>query len=243
MLGWVIDNTIIFFMKANKHDKIIQALQADINLYQAEPTALEELADKARRLHFEKGEYVFKAGDETSHFYLVESGLVIMSKESPSGKSFTYMAATAGIPLGAITCFRPSPRVFSALVAVDASVIAIPAPEFRQWVLDNPPVANKILSTMGDLLDGAYTRIIDLIDESVETRILNVLCMLSSRIGMELPLTNADLAEMVGTSRESAARVLSRLQREGIISKTRGSIAILDKQQLDNTAPSPFFII
>lgn len=226
-----------------QHKQILCALQADLSLCCAEPAALEELAGKAGRLCFDKGEYVFRAGDATTHFYLVESGLVILSKESASGKAFTYMVATPGIPLNAITCFRPSPRIFSALVAVKASVIAIPAGEFRQWVLANPPVANNILSTMGDLLDGAYTRILDLVDESVETRILNVLSMLSSRLGVELPLTNTDLAEMVGTSRESAARVISRLQQIGVLSKLRGSISIVDVKQLESMAPGPFFMI
>ena len=229
--------------RMEQHKQILCALQADLSLCCAEPAALEELAGKAGRLCFDKGEYVFRAGDATTHFYLVESGLVILSKESASGKAFTYMVATPGIPLNAITCFRPSPRIFSALVAVTASVIAIPAGEFRQWVLANPPVANNILSTMGDLLDGAYTRILDLVDESVETRILNVLSMLSSRLGVELPLTNTDLAEMVGTSRESAARVISRLQQIGVLSKLRGSISIVDVKQLESMAPGPFFMI
>ena len=232
-------------MSANEQDiaQMIEALQADPNLNKAETSALKELSAKARQKQFKKGEFIFKAGDKSDNFCLVENGKVILSKESPSGKSFTYLVATRGITLNGITCFKSGPRLFSARVVEDSSIITIPCHEFRFWVENNPPVAMGILGTMGELLDGAYTRIIDLIDESVETRILNVLSMLSTRIGSELPLTNSDLAEMVGTSRESAARVISRLQDSGIVSKGRGSITVLNKEQLDETASSPFFII
>lgn len=223
--------------------QIIHTLQADINLNRAELSSLTELAKMARRTRFRKGEFIFKAGDKSDCFCLVESGKVILSKESLSGKSFTYLVATRGITLNGITCFKSGPRIFTARVVEDSTIITIPCEDFRLWVEDNPAVAVGILGTMGELLDGAYTRIIDLIDESVETRILNVLSMLSTRIGLELPLTNEDLAEMVGTSRESAARVISRLQEAGVASKSRGSITILNKEQLDQTASSPFFII
>jgi CRP-like cAMP-binding protein len=96
---------------------------------------------------------------------------------------------------------------------------------------------------MGDLIDGAYTRILDLIDESAEKRILNVLSMLSSRIGLDLPLTNNEVAEMVGTSRETAARIISRLQDAGLISKSRGFTTILDKRRLDGSFNSPYFVL
>ena len=147
------------------------------------------------------------------------------------------------MPLNAVTCFRSRVRYFSARVAEDAAVLALPCPLFREWVLRNPEVAAGILNTMGDLIDGAYTRILDLIDESAEKRILNALSMLSSRIGNDLPLTNGDVAEMVGTSRETAARVISRLQDAGLVAKSRGVIKILDKDGLDSSSTSPFFML
>ncbi|WP_320007264.1 Crp/Fnr family transcriptional regulator [Maridesulfovibrio sp.] len=223
--------------------QILAALQTDINLNRAEVKELLILASKAQRREFRKGELIFKAGDKSDNFCLVEAGKVILSKSSLSGKSFTYLIATQGMTLNGITCFKSGQRLFTARVVEDSSIITIPCHEFRDWVEANPPVAMGILGTMGNLLDGAYTRIIDLIDESVESRILNVLSMLSTRIGSELPLTNEDLAEMVGTSRESAARVISKIQEAGIVSKSRGSISILNKEQLDETASSPFFII
>jgi len=222
---------------------IIETLQTDINLNRAQPSALTELAQHAQRLHVDKGQYIFNTGDDVRHFYLVESGRGILSREAPSGKVFTFLVAVRGMPLNAITCFRSRIRFFSARVAKRTTVLAIPCAVFKPWVLSKPDVAAGILNTMGDLIDGAYTRILDLIDESAEKRILNVLSMLSSRIGLDLPLTNNEVAEMVGTSRETAARIISRLQDAGLISKSRGFTTILDKRRLDGSFNSPYFVL
>ena len=230
-------------MKEEDIQHMIEALQTDVNLNRAAPSEIAELAKKARRLYFDRGEYIFKTGEDSSDYLLVESGRVILSKEAPSGKAFTYLIAMRGMPLNAITCFRSRLRFFSAKVAEKSVIISIPCPDFKQWVLNNPDVAAGILNSMGDRIDGAYTRILDLIDESAEKRILNVLSMLSTRIGLDLPFTNVDVSEMVGSSRETAARVISRLQEIGLISKSRGTLTILNKAELDELSSSPFFIL
>ncbi len=223
--------------------QIIEILQADVNLGLAPDHAVAKLAESVGVLFFKKGDYVFRTGDASEQYYVVADGRVILSKESPSGKIFTYLIAVRGMTLNAITCFKPQVRLFTARVAENATVLAIPCPTFKQWVLKQPDVIAGILNTMGDLLDGAYTRILDIIDESAEIRILNALTMLCSSIGDKLPLTNNDVAEMTGVSRETAARVISRLQEAGLLSKSRGAIKIIDKKQLSDLSTSPFFIL
>lgn len=221
----------------------IETLKLDIALGCAARPALADLAENARLLGFEKGDYIFNTGDESNDFFMVENGRVILSKESESGKSFTFLIAVRGTPLNAVACFEPRPRFFSARAAEKTTVIAIPSPIFKQWVLDNPDVGSAILNTMADMLDGSYTRIIDLIDESVEQRILNALNMLSSRLGPNLPMTHNDIADITGTTRETAARVISRLKDVGLLSKSHGQIKIIDIPLLAEMSTSPFFIL
>jgi len=223
--------------------RIVEALQTDASLQAASPAKLAELASHARLLSFNKGEYVFTTGDDADFYYLVESGRIILTKDSPSGKVFTFMIAVRGRPLNAITCFKSGKRFFSARVAKHATVVAIPSHIFRSWALSIPEVSADILITMGDLLDSAYTRILDIIEESAETRVLNALTMLSSKIGATLPLTNTDVADITGVSRETAARIISRLQDVGLIEKSRGSIKVIDLPQLNALSTSPFFIL
>ena len=223
--------------------EIIETLKTNSALCLASDSSLADLARKARRLEFDKGEYIFNEGDASENCYMMGNGRVILSKTSISGKAFTFAVATRGMSLSAITSFKPRSRTFSALAVEKTTVIAIPSLMFKQWVLDNPDVTNTILTTMGDLLDGAYTRILDLISESVEQRVLNVLTVLSSRIGPNLPMTNNNIAEMTGTSRETAARIISRLQETGLLYKSRGQIKILNIQRLNELSKSPTFIV
>ncbi|MEF2231719.1 MAG: Crp/Fnr family transcriptional regulator [Pseudodesulfovibrio sp.] len=221
----------------------MEILREDANVGLASPAALAELARNVRRLRFARGEHVFRAGDESADYHMVESGRVVLSKEAPSGKAFTYLIAVRGMTLNAVTCFGPRPRLFSARVQADATILAVPAPVFRQWVLGCPDVAAGILDTLGRMLDGAYTRILDIIDQSADDRVLNALAMLCARIGPDLPLTNADVADMAGVSRETAARAVSRLQESGLIAKSRGAIRILDMPRFAGLATSPLFIL
>jgi len=220
---------------------IVKTLGKDPNLRLASEKRLAELGRQIVRQRFARGEYVFRIGDEPRHYFQVESGRVVLSRESPSGKAFTYRMAGPGAPVNTVACFRTRPHLFSARAEEDTEVLALPAAVFRDWALATPEVAGAIIATMSNLLDDAYTRILDLIDGSVEERIRNALSMLSSQNGPDLPLTNAGVAELVGTSRETAARVVSQLQSSGLIAKSRGTIRILDKERLDASATSPLF--
>ncbi len=227
-----------------KHfQRIVETLKLDVNLNRSTGEALAELAQSAHLLEFGKGEYIFTVGDASDYVHLMESGRVILSRQTHSGKAFTFLIAVRGMSLNAVTCFMAKPKVFSARVAERATVVAIPSSVFRQWVLDHPKVTAGILGTMADLLEGSYTRILDLIDQSAENRILNALNMLSGKIGPTLPLTNRDVAEMTGVSRETAARVISHLHKVNLISKSRGTIKILDEAQLQDLSTSPFFML
>lgn len=227
-----------------KHfQRIIETLKLDINLKRGTGKALAELARSAHLLEFGRGEYVFTAGDRSDYVHLVENGRIILSREAESGKVFTVLIAVRGMPLNAVTCFMARPKMFSARVAERSTVVAIPSTVFRQWVLDHPNVAAGILDNMADLLDSSYTRIMDIIGQSAENRILNALSTVCDRIGPTLPLTNGDVAEMTGVSRETAARVISHLQKVNLISKSRGTITILNKTQLKELSTSPFFML
>lgn len=191
-----------------------------------------KLAFMASRKFYGRGEFVFHAGDKTDHCHFVESGCIPLSKESSSGKSIAFLLAEKGATLNAVTCFRPCTRFFSARAIEKAIVLEIPIDDFIKWVFEYPALTRNIIVTLGDLLDAAYQRILDLMNESAEQRIINILFIISARLGMTLALTNQDLADLSGTSRETAARIVSKLQASGILSKSRGKIKIQNASQL-----------
>lgn len=212
--------------------------------YKSLPDAiLSKLAKKAHPRHFAKGEFVFHQDDPSNNMYIVESGRIIVEKNASSGKTFTFVVAVRGVTLNAVTCFKRSPRFLSARAVNQTTVLAVSCHDFSSWVIEHPEVAIETIDTLGILLDSAYNRIIDLIDESAEQRILNALMMLSSRLGDNLPFTNMELADMTGTSRETAARVISRLQSAGLLSKSRSRIEITNPDRLIKLSGNHVFLV
>lgn len=230
-------------MAEENYSDIIETLKLNSPLRGATDAALSELTQNARRLQYDKGQYIFNEGDPSENVYIMDSGRVILSKISKSGKPFTFAVATRGIPLNVISSFKPRPRFFSAIAIEKTTVISIPSLVFKQWVLENTDVAAAILIAMGELLDGAYNRILELLGESAEQRVLNALSMLVSRFGPNLSLTNENIADITGATRETVARIISRLQTIGLLYKSRGNIKILNIPELDKLSNSPNYLI
>ena len=90
----------------------------------------------------------------------------------------------------------------------------------------------RIINVLGERLRDAQSRLRDLAGERVEQRVASVLVMLSAKLGSTLPFTRQEIADMVGTTTETAIRVMSQLKSRGIISSVRGKVTILDEQKL-----------
>ena len=75
--------------------------------------------------------------------------------------------------------------------------------------------------------------------ERIEQRLASVLLMLSTKLGPTLPFTRQEIAEMVGTTTETAIRVMSSLKNRGIIRSVRGKVIILDEQKLRLLSEGP----
>jgi CRP-like cAMP-binding protein len=201
------------------------------------------LARQAELLTFKRGDMIFHQGDTPKHAHIVHTGRVKVFMTSAAGQSFTQILAGPGNTLNAVTCFGHKPRFFSAEALGDVCLLAIPAKAFVDFVVSHPVTARLVVSIMGTHLLSAYNRILDLIEEGVDQRILNVLTLLCNRLGANLPLTNADLAELSGTTRETTARVVSRLEESGLLAKKRGRIEILNPELLKEMAGDRYFFI
>jgi CRP/FNR family transcriptional regulator len=104
-----------------------------------------------------------------------------------------------------------------------------------------PHVAIEVIGILGDALDNIFNRVTDLIGERVDKRLFNVLTTLSIEFGSVLPLTQSELSETLGTSRETTTRILGHLCDLGILSTSRGYITILDLPRLKEISSEPTF--
>ncbi len=200
---------------------------------------LAELAGLAARRSFVPGEFVFWEGDAPDSFYIVIEGRVKVLKHSSLGKEFIIAFFGPGEMFGEVAVFQDRPYPASAQAAADTKVLRIRREDFLSFVAQRPQVVLRVISVLGERLRDAQGRLKDLAGERVEQRLAHTLLMLSAKLGATLPFTRQEIADMAGTTTETAIRFISRLKAGGIIRSARGRITILDKTKLRLLSEGP----
>jgi CRP-like cAMP-binding protein len=200
---------------------------------------LAELADIAVERSFDSGEFVFWDGDAPDSFYVVARGKIKVLKHASSGKEFIIAFFGPGEMFGEVAVFENRPFPASAQAAEPVKVLAIRRERFLSFLAQRPEVALRIIYVLGGRLRDAQGRLRDIAGERVEQRIAGILLMLSSRIGPTLPFTRQEIADMSGTTTETAIRVMSRLSKEGVVRSARGRTVIVDEARLRSLSEGP----
>jgi CRP/FNR family transcriptional regulator len=200
---------------------------------------LESLAKLAHRRRLDDGEFLLWEGDQPQWFYIVEQGKVKVVKQAASGKEFIISLFTPGEMVGEVAVFQGKPYPASAQAVGPTTVLGISSQDLLNFLGQNPAVSLKIMAVLGERLRQAHARLRDLAGERVEQRIASLLLMLASKLGDELPFTRQEIAEMAGTTTETAIRVLSRLGKGHIVASRRGRITIIDETRLRLLSEGP----
>ncbi len=200
---------------------------------------LGELANLAIERSFVPDEFIFWDGDAPEWFYIVAEGKVKVLKHSSLGREFIIAFFGPGEMFGEIAVFENKPYPASAQAVAETKVVGIKREEFISFLANRPQVALRIISVLGGRLRDAQGRLRDLAGERVEQRLASVLLMLSSKLGLTLPFTRQEIADMVGTTTETAIRVMSHLKDRGIIRTVRGKVIILDEEKLRLLSEGP----
>lgn len=200
---------------------------------------LEELASIAFERSFEPGEFIVLEGDKSEWFYLVKTGRVKVVKQTPSGKEFILSVFFPGDLFGTVAAFQGVPYPASAQAIDRTTVIGMETSRLRELLARNPDMVLKMLNDLGERLEKAHSRLRDLAVERVDQRVARTLLMLAGKIGPSLPFTKQEIADMTGTTTETAIRVMSRLSTGGVIRSSRGKIVIVDEQRLRLLAEGP----
>jgi len=200
---------------------------------------LGELADLAIERSFVPNEFIFWDGDAPEWFYIVAEGKVKVLKHSSLGREFIIAFFGPGEMFGEVAVFENKPYPASAQAVAKTKVVGIKRENFLSFLANRPQVALRIINVLGGRLRDAQGRLRDLAGERVEQRLASVLLMLSAKLGLTLPFTRQNIADMVGTTTETAIRVMSRLKERGIIRSVRGKVIILDKEKLRLLSEGP----
>ena len=200
---------------------------------------LAELANLAIERSFTVGEFIFWEGDAPDLFYIVAEGQVKALKHSSSGKEFIIAFFGPGEIFGEVAVFENKPYPASSQAVTETRVLGIKGKDFLSFIASHPQVALRIINILGGRLREAQNRLRDFAGERVEQRLARTLLMLSSKLGPTLPFTRQELADMAGTTTETAIRFMSRLKDGGIIRSVRGKTIILDETRLRLLSEGP----
>ncbi len=200
---------------------------------------LGELADLSIERSFMPNEFIFWDGDAPEWFYIIAEGKVKILKHSSLGKEFIIAFFGPGEMFGEVGVFENKPYPASAQAVVETKAVGIKREDFLSFLANRPQVALSIISVLGGRLRDAQSRLRDLAGERAEQRLASVLLMLSAKLGITLPFTRQDIADMVGTTTETAIRVMSQLKARGIIRSVRGKVIVLNEEKLRLLSEGP----
>jgi CRP/FNR family transcriptional regulator, cyclic AMP receptor protein len=209
-----------------------------------EARELEEVASVAVPRNFERGEIVFREGDRGDTCFVVKNGAVIIRRDHPSGmgRSITLSEFRSEAFFGELAMFGGEVRSATAEVIEDTTLIALLASDMQRVMRDHPGIALKMLEGVANRLRRANER---LLQQSFQTVSGRVAATLVGQVAARqdegagdqdvlVVTTQAEIAQLAGTSRESASRFLASLEREGLVTLGRGKLTVHEPQRLRN---------
>ena len=192
------------------------------------------------RLH-EKGDTIFREGDPSERFYTVVAGRVKIVKLAPHGKELILEIVGAGDPFGAVAAYEGRPFPASAVALSTTQVLSISRGELFQLIARHPEIARGLLLGLTRRLIELTQRLAQISSGGVEYRIAALFLKMADRMGqvegertvIPLALSRQDIADMVGTTIETAIRIMSRWNRDGLVKTERASFVVTDRQALE----------
>jgi CRP/FNR family transcriptional regulator len=190
---------------------------------------------------FESQEVIFREGDDSDTCYIVRSGHACAIRQHSDGRMITLARFGPGDIFGELAMFDDERRSATVESLDDLHTVAIPGSAMRALLARHPEIAVKLVIALGRRLRAANERLTRQSFQTVQSRVAAVLDQLVEQARAEgeggqrdvlVTATQAELAQLAGSSRESASRFLAVLERAGVISQGRGRLTVHDPAAL-----------
>jgi CRP/FNR family transcriptional regulator len=202
---------------------------------------LSQVAQVAVPRSFAGEEVVFREGDDSNTCYVVRSGHARAVREHSDGRSITLATFGPGDIFGELAMFDDERRSATVETLEDTEVVAILGGDMRRLLREHPDIAVKLVAALGRRLRETNERLTRQSFQTVQSRVAGVLAQLAATARAEdgserdvlITSTQADIAQLAGSSRESASRFLAELERAGVITQGRGKLVVHDPTALE----------
>jgi len=213
------------------------ALLANVGVFEAlGPDDLARVAEVAVPRHLEAGQVVFREGDKSDTCYIVQAGHCRAIREHGDGRAITLAQFGPGDIFGELAMFDDETRSATIETMESVDLVALLAADMRRLMREHTDIAVKLVVSLGRRLREANERISRQSFQTVQSRVATVVAQLASSAlddgepqgDVVVTATQAEIAQLAGSSRESASRFLAVLERADVITQGRGRITVHD---------------
>ena len=208
-------------------------------------TALDEAAAVSLRASMDtvkiaKGSILFKEGDDGEHLYVIIDGKLKLGTASGDGRENLLSILGPGEMFGELSLFDPGPRTSTATAVTDAKLLSLSHEKVIPWLKQNPEVSLQLLTRLSQRLRRTNEAVGDLVFSDVPGRVAKALIDLGERFGktsaegllVNHDLTQEELAQLVGASRETVNKALADFAGRGWLKLDGRSVLITDVERL-----------
>jgi len=187
-----------------------------------------------------RGQILFKEGDAGDQLFVVVDGKLKLGTTSNDGRENLLSILGPGDMFGELSLFDPGPRTATATAVVDSKLLALANDRVIGWVKEHPQVSLQLLGRLAQRLRKANDVLSDLVFADVPGRVAKAIIELGERFGTQKPdglhvnheLTQEELAQLVGASRETVNKALADFASRGWIKLEPRAVIVIDYERI-----------
>lgn len=223
----------------------VQEILARAGIFQGvDPEAVADLISDMESVRYPRGTTIFEEGDPGDRLYIITAGKVKLARHAPDGRENLLSVMGASDMFGELSIFDPGPRTSSAVCVTDVQAATMTSEMLRKWVDDYPSISQQLLRVLARRLRRTNSNLADLIFTDVPGRVAKTLLQLANRFGTQEggalrvnhDLTQEEIAQLVGASRETVNKALATFAHRGWIRLEGKSVLIVDTEHLARRA-------
>jgi CRP/FNR family transcriptional regulator, cyclic AMP receptor protein len=206
--------------------------------------AAEAVASHFENIDVQRGQVIFHEGEPGDSLYIVLAGKVKLGRRSVDGRENLVALMGPSDQFGELSLFDPGPRTTTAIAVTDSRLARMSKEALRQWITERPEIAERLLRVLARRLRRTNNMLADLIFTDVPGRVAKQLLQLASRFGsmeggqlrVTHDLTQEELAQLVGASRETVNKALADFATRGWLRLEGKGVVILERDRLARRA-------
>jgi CRP-like cAMP-binding protein len=224
-----------------KNEAIDESIVRKAPIFQGlDEAASQSLRASMSPIKLRKSQSLFKEGDDGDHLYIVTSGKIKLGTKSIDGRENLLMILGPGDMFGDLSLFDSGPRTSTATAVTEARLLSLGQDKVIPWVKEHPQVSLHLLARLASRLRRTNEVVSDLVFSDVPGRVAKALIDLGIKFGekksegllVHHDLTQEELAQLVGASRETVNKALADFAQRGWIRLEARAVMVLDYERL-----------